>query len=147
MTRSAFIKPTTTNRLLDNKKGQKQKAQIPILTLRNKLSLRKKARVLLELLLTCNVCGKPTTKLQKLMADAYQKQRTIMRPVDKGTAPKVYTDYGKARHDLAERIGSYCSYCEMKVRMQTKSNRHLPANSSNISRLLQRQALCLPQRR
>lgn len=38
-----------------------------------------------------------------------------MRPVDKGTAPKVYTEYGEARHDLAERIGYYCSYCEMKV--------------------------------
>lgn len=38
-----------------------------------------------------------------------------MRPVDKGDAPQVYTDYGQARHDLAERIGYYCSYCEMKV--------------------------------
>lgn len=38
-----------------------------------------------------------------------------MRPVDKGQAPREYTDYGQARHDLARRIGYYCSYCEMKV--------------------------------
>lgn len=38
-----------------------------------------------------------------------------MRQVDKGTAPNVYTDYGDARHDLAGRIGYYCSYCEMGV--------------------------------
>ncbi len=39
-----------------------------------------------------------------------------MRPVDKGVAPKEYADYKKARHDLAERIGYYCSYCEMSVK-------------------------------
>ena len=39
-----------------------------------------------------------------------------MRPVDKGVAPNVYTDYGDARHDLAARIGYYCSYCEMAVK-------------------------------
>lgn len=39
-----------------------------------------------------------------------------MRPVDKGTAPNVYSDYGDARHDLAARIGYYCSYCEMAVK-------------------------------
>lgn len=38
-----------------------------------------------------------------------------MRPVDKGTAPNVYTDYGQARHNLADKIGYYCSYCEMGV--------------------------------
>ena len=38
-----------------------------------------------------------------------------MRPVDKGTSPREYTDYGRARHDLAEKIGYYCSYCEMQV--------------------------------
>lgn len=38
-----------------------------------------------------------------------------MRPVDKGAAPRVYTDYGQARHDLAVHIGYYCSYCEMRV--------------------------------
>ncbi|MGB5686756.1 MAG: HNH endonuclease [Candidatus Electrothrix sp.] len=38
-----------------------------------------------------------------------------MRPVDKGEPPGEYIDYGRARHDLAEKIGYYCSYCEMQV--------------------------------
>lgn len=38
-----------------------------------------------------------------------------MRPVDKGAAPNTYTVYGDARHDLANKIGYYCSYCEMGV--------------------------------
>ncbi len=38
-----------------------------------------------------------------------------MRPVDKGTAPRVYDVYGDAKHDLATRIGYYCSYCEMSI--------------------------------
>jgi len=36
-----------------------------------------------------------------------------MRPIDKGTSAVAYTTYGSARHDLAEQIGYYCSYCEM----------------------------------
>lgn len=51
-----------------------------------------------------------------------------MRPVDKGTAPRVYTDYGHARHDLAERIGYYCSYCEMKVFNSIEVEHILPQN-------------------
>lgn len=51
-----------------------------------------------------------------------------MRPVDKGTPTKVYTDYGKARHDLAYRIGYYCSYCEMKVRNSIEVEHILPIN-------------------
>lgn len=35
-----------------------------------------------------------------------------MRPVDKGSAPKVFTSYADARDPLIERIGDYCSYCE-----------------------------------
>lgn len=38
-----------------------------------------------------------------------------MRPVDKGSPPRSFTSYRQARHDLAERIGYYCSYCEMSV--------------------------------
>ncbi len=38
-----------------------------------------------------------------------------MRPVVKGTAPAVYGKWGDARNDLADRIGWYCSYCEMGV--------------------------------
>lgn len=51
-----------------------------------------------------------------------------MRPVDKGVAPRVYTDYGQARHDLAERIGYYCSYCEMKVYNSIEVEHILPQN-------------------
>lgn len=38
-----------------------------------------------------------------------------MRPVNKGAAPKTYANYRDARVDLANRIGRYCSYCEMIV--------------------------------
>ena len=38
-----------------------------------------------------------------------------MRPVDKGASPRSYTRYADARHDLAARLGYYCSYCEMKL--------------------------------
>ncbi len=51
-----------------------------------------------------------------------------MRPVDKGNAPKIYTKYGKARHDLAEKIGYYCSYCEMKVMNSIEVEHILPQN-------------------
>lgn len=51
-----------------------------------------------------------------------------MRPVDKGAAPKAYTDYGKARHDLAQRIGYYCSYCEMKLFNSIEVEHILPQN-------------------
>ena len=51
-----------------------------------------------------------------------------MRPVDKGVAPRVYRDYGEARHDLAEIIGYYCSYCEMKVYNSIEIEHILPRN-------------------
>jgi hypothetical protein len=35
-----------------------------------------------------------------------------VRPVDKGPAPQVFTDYADARDPLIARIGDYCSYCE-----------------------------------
>jgi len=38
-----------------------------------------------------------------------------MRAVDKGKSPKTYLRYQDARNDLIERIGRYCSYCEMPV--------------------------------
>lgn len=45
-----------------------------------------------------------------------------MRPVDRGNVPedknqkpKEYTEYANARGDLIERIGEYCSYCEMEL--------------------------------
>ncbi len=39
-----------------------------------------------------------------------------MRPVDKGIASTKYSNYSDARHDLANVIGYYCSYCEMPVK-------------------------------
>lgn len=45
-----------------------------------------------------------------------------MRPVDKGAVPlddagnpKQYSQYQNARRDLINRLGNYCSYCEMKL--------------------------------
>ena len=38
-----------------------------------------------------------------------------MRPVDKGTAPRNYSQYQDAQRDLVERIGDYCSYCERRI--------------------------------
>ena len=51
-----------------------------------------------------------------------------MRPVNKGTAPNIYKEYGEARHDLAYRIGYYCSYCEMKVFNSIEVEHILPQN-------------------
>lgn len=38
-----------------------------------------------------------------------------MRPVDRGVAPQVYTNYDDAAQDLKNRFGSYCSYCERRI--------------------------------
>jgi uncharacterized protein (TIGR02646 family) len=45
-----------------------------------------------------------------------------MRPVERGTVPidkngnpKQYKEYGDARDDLVEQLGSYCSYCEIQL--------------------------------
>jgi len=38
-----------------------------------------------------------------------------MRPIDKGKNPKTYTRYQEARGELIDRLGQYCSYCEMKL--------------------------------
>lgn len=55
-----------------------------------------------------------------------------MRPVDKGNAPKVYTKYDDARHDLAGVIGYFCSYCEMAVKnMIEVEHVHPLANGGN----------------
>ena len=35
-----------------------------------------------------------------------------MRPIERGTAPKVYAAYRDAIGDLEDRLGRYCSYCE-----------------------------------
>ena len=51
-----------------------------------------------------------------------------MRPIDKGIAPHNYSNYSDARHDLANRIGYYCSYCEMKVYNSIEVEHVLPVN-------------------
>lgn len=51
-----------------------------------------------------------------------------MRPIDRGTAPKAYTNYTDARHDLAAKIGYYCSFCEMKVFQSIEVEHVLPQN-------------------
>ncbi len=38
-----------------------------------------------------------------------------MRPINKGTAPTVYTKYSEAKDDLRDKLGNYCSYCEMNI--------------------------------
>ena len=37
------------------------------------------------------------------------------RPLDSEGNPKIFTDYKHARGDLIDRLGEYCSYCEMPV--------------------------------
>jgi hypothetical protein len=51
-----------------------------------------------------------------------------MRPVNKGAAQKVYNNYSDARHDLANIIGYFCSYCEMKVFQSIEVEHILPQN-------------------
>jgi uncharacterized protein (TIGR02646 family) len=36
-----------------------------------------------------------------------------MKPVEKGSAPRVYTAYDQAKLDLLDKIGLQCSYCEV----------------------------------
>ena len=38
-----------------------------------------------------------------------------MRPVSRGSAPRVYKKYGDAIGDLEDRMGTYCSYCERRL--------------------------------
>lgn len=38
-----------------------------------------------------------------------------MRPVDRGAAPRTYSDFADALPDLRARIGDYCSYCERQI--------------------------------
>ena len=55
-----------------------------------------------------------------------------MRPVERGAAPAIYTHHGQARHNLSDRIGYYCSYCEMGVNnMIEVEHIHPMANGGN----------------
>jgi len=56
-----------------------------------------------------------------------------MRPVEKGAAPRNYARSGDARHDLAARIGYYCSYCEMNVTNMIEVEHVVPVNRGGAS--------------
>lgn len=49
-----------------------------------------------------------------------------MRPVEKGITPKIYNEYGKAKDDLIEKIGCYCSYCEININNQADVEHVIP---------------------
>ncbi len=51
-----------------------------------------------------------------------------MRPVNKGKAHKQYKNYKDARPDLAEKLGWYCSYCEMPVKNMIEVEHVIPTN-------------------
>ena len=38
-----------------------------------------------------------------------------VRPIDDNGDTKTYSEYGKARGDLIERLGQYCSYCGTRL--------------------------------
>lgn len=38
-----------------------------------------------------------------------------MRPINRGGAPQVFTDYKDAKPFLADRLGTYCSFCERRI--------------------------------
>lgn len=51
-----------------------------------------------------------------------------MRPVDKGGATQTYNVYQDARNNLCEKIGWYCSYCEMVIRNMPEVEHVIPVN-------------------
>jgi uncharacterized protein (TIGR02646 family) len=51
-----------------------------------------------------------------------------MRPVERGLAPQIYTQYGDAIEDLKNRLGSYCSYCERQVAASLAVEHVIPKN-------------------
>jgi len=60
-----------------------------------------------------------------------------MRPVNRSDIPlkkdgtrKEYTSYGQAKDDLRDRLGSFCSYCEMNIENQPDIE-HVSPKSTN----------------
>jgi len=60
-----------------------------------------------------------------------------MRPINKGNIPtnkdgvdKEYTSYRQAKDDLRDRLGSFCSYCEMNIDNQPDIE-HISPKSKN----------------
>lgn len=49
-----------------------------------------------------------------------------MRPINKGINNKIYRDYRDAKWDLVEKLGHYCSYCEMNIQNQADVEHVVP---------------------
>lgn len=49
-----------------------------------------------------------------------------MRPLDRGAAPQVFTDYADAKPFLVSRLGDYCSYCERPIKTNLAVEHVLP---------------------
>lgn len=64
-----------------------------------------------------------------------------MRPVNRGSCPEangksvVFTDYAGARGSLIERLGEYCSYCEMRLNASLAVEHRLPKSSGRYAHL------------
>lgn len=52
-----------------------------------------------------------------------------MRPVNRGAAPRTYSKHQDACGDLRERIGWYCSYCEMEINNMIAIEHVVPVNN------------------
>ncbi|MEA2100279.1 MAG: HNH endonuclease [Campylobacterota bacterium] len=60
-----------------------------------------------------------------------------MRPVNRGEIPKkedgtdkVYTSYSQVKDDLRDRLGSFCSYCEMNIQNQPDIEHVIPKSKN-----------------
>lgn len=54
-----------------------------------------------------------------------------MRPITKGDSPTAkYTNYEKAKPDLTNRLGLYCSYCERRIPTNIAVEHILPKDAS-----------------
>jgi uncharacterized protein (TIGR02646 family) len=58
-----------------------------------------------------------------------------MRPVNKGTPPRQYTNYQDASPDLKERLGRFCSYCERRIPVGLAVE-HISPKSTDAAHLL-----------
>ncbi|MGL5052229.1 MAG: HNH endonuclease [Cetobacterium sp.] len=58
-----------------------------------------------------------------------------MRPVNKGDSPRVYKDYKDAKWDLIEKLGEYCSYCEMNISNQADVEHVVPKSKDGYLEL------------
>ena len=59
-----------------------------------------------------------------------------MRPIDRGDAPREYTEYGQAIGDLEDRLGLYCSYCERRLPASLEVEHVAPKSRRGDQKLL-----------